>query len=138
MENVDDREKASSEKGPVNGMVSPLNLSIKLILYAWASSNIHHQLYLWAFNLVLQQSMSSVSVSSSMLSTSSSAAPCQLPLHSKASLHRFHGGGGRGSSQVESEDYYSTPTLTWLSSYYSKGFFFYLVSRFVTSTIFSN
>ncbi|KAJ6928408.1 hypothetical protein NC652_012495 [Populus alba x Populus x berolinensis] len=51
--------RAATETGPVNGIRSPLNLSIKLILYAWASSNIHHQLNLWAFFLVLQQIMSS-------------------------------------------------------------------------------
>lgn len=51
--------RAATETGPVNGLRSPLNLSIKLILYAWASSNIHHQLNLWAFFLVLQQIMSS-------------------------------------------------------------------------------
>jgi hypothetical protein len=47
--------RAATETGPVNGLRSPLNLSIKLILHAWASSNIHHQLNLWAFFLVLQQ-----------------------------------------------------------------------------------
>ncbi|KAJ6999115.1 hypothetical protein NC653_015066 [Populus alba x Populus x berolinensis] len=51
--------REATETGPVNGIRSPLNLSIKLILYAWASSNIHHQLNLWAFFLVLQQIMSS-------------------------------------------------------------------------------
>jgi hypothetical protein len=51
--------RAATETGPVNGLRSPLNLSIKLILHAWASSNIHHQLNLWAFFLVLQQIMSS-------------------------------------------------------------------------------
>ena len=63
--------RAATETGPVNGIRSPLNLSIKLILYAWASSNIHHQLNLWAFFLVLQQIM----YTSSMLFSSSPPPP---------------------------------------------------------------
>jgi hypothetical protein len=36
---------------------------------------------------------------------------------------------------VGSEDYYSTPTPPWLSSYYSKGFLFFFESKFYLGVV---
>jgi len=124
--------RAATETGPVNGIRSPLNVSIKLILYAWASSNIHHQLNLWAFFLVLQQIMSSTLLPCSspprlLLRCSVSTPSTQQSLPSPIPWLLL--------LPVGSEDYYSTPTPPWLSSYYSKGFLFFFESKFYLGVV---